>query len=203
MCLCFRTSPWTYLWEKWGRIPSSGSHDKIRTKGYALIAAQERGAGLTVCVKCQGIVVLAFSSSDESAWDWDFLEEDTVSCLVAGQIGGWMWLFTHQASTWNIIQCTTPNSQTFLTHLLLLSKTHTNRGSTNQNGQKEYPPIITKLIGLVDIGLIRMNSKFEREIMIKRSLVSFMSTIFWFVSENYLSGRTGELGQHFDNSNHS
>ena len=47
-----------------------------------MIAAQERGAGLTVCVKCWGIVVLAFSSSDESAWDWDFLEEDTVSSLA-------------------------------------------------------------------------------------------------------------------------
>jgi hypothetical protein len=63
--------------------------------------------------------------------------------------------------------------------------------------------MVKKSIPQLDIGLIRMNSKFEREIMIKRSLVSFMSTIFWFVSENYLSGRTGELGQHFDNSNHS
>jgi len=32
---------------------------------YALIAAEERGRGLTVCVECDGVVVFAFPSSDE------------------------------------------------------------------------------------------------------------------------------------------
>jgi hypothetical protein len=37
------------------------------------------------------------------------------------------------------------------------------RGSTTHNGQKCFSPIITELSGLVDIGLIRMYTKFEGE----------------------------------------
>eukprot|EP00804_Cyclotella_cryptica_P012869 CCRYP_010604-RA/>CCRYP_010604-RA protein AED:0.33 eAED:0.33 QI:0/-1/0/1/-1/1/1/0/448 len=51
---------------------------------YALIAAQERGAGLTVCVEWEGIVVLAFpSSDDESALHWDVSEDEIPSSDIA------------------------------------------------------------------------------------------------------------------------
>ena len=36
---------------------------------YALIAAEERGRGLTVCVERDGIVIFAFPSSDDSGSD--------------------------------------------------------------------------------------------------------------------------------------
>jgi hypothetical protein len=42
-----------------------------------------------------------------------------------------------------------------------------------------------------------MYAKFERALTIARSLIAFISTIYWFVSENYCQG---ELGKHFNNS---
>lgn len=47
---------------------------------YALIAAEERGRGLTVCVECDGVVVFAFPSSDDD----DDEEENEVD--VVGRI---------------------------------------------------------------------------------------------------------------------
>ena len=44
---------------------------------YALIAAEERGRGLTVCVECDGVVVFAFPSSDDDEEDegWTSCDE--------------------------------------------------------------------------------------------------------------------------------
>jgi hypothetical protein len=56
----------TSLQKKRARIISEGGY-AVRTKGYDLIAGQERGAGFTVCVEWKGIVVFAFPSSDELA----------------------------------------------------------------------------------------------------------------------------------------
>ncbi|KAL3823588.1 hypothetical protein ACHAXA_005569 [Cyclostephanos tholiformis] len=39
---------------------------------YALIAAEERGRGLTICVECDGVVVFAFPSGDEDDEEDDF-----------------------------------------------------------------------------------------------------------------------------------
>ena len=47
-----------------------------------------------------------------------------------------------------------------------------------QNGQKYFSPIITKLSGLVDMGLIRMNTKFERKNYQKLTFFFHMHQIF-------------------------
>jgi len=46
---------------------------------YALIAAEERGRGLTVCVECDGVVVFAFPSSDDDDLNSYNITDDKIS----------------------------------------------------------------------------------------------------------------------------
>ena len=52
---------------------------------YALIAAEERGRGLTVCVEWDGIVIFAFPSSDNSASDASLTPAESTSSNPAGE----------------------------------------------------------------------------------------------------------------------
>ena len=54
---------------------------------------------------------------------------------------------------------------------------------------KKISPIITKLSELVDLGLNRVYTKFEREKMSRSWLFSTVHTNFLFVSKNYYLGR--------------
>ncbi len=52
---------------------------------YALIAAEERGRGLTVCVEWDGIVIFAFPSSDDSGNDMPLTSTDSTSSNPAAE----------------------------------------------------------------------------------------------------------------------
>ena len=52
---------------------------------YALIAAEERGRGLTVCVEWDGIVIFAFPSSDDSDNDVSLTSTDSTSSNPAAE----------------------------------------------------------------------------------------------------------------------
>ena len=58
-------------------------------------------------------------------------------------------------------------------------------GTSAQLHTNLFSVIFTKLTGLVDIGLIRMYTKFEREKIMSRSHISFISRGKKFLNENY------------------
>jgi hypothetical protein len=77
------------------------------------------------------------------------------------------------------------------------------KGGAPLKRSKKYPSTITKLSGHVDIGLIRMYAKFERE------REDNDHKVIYFLHKHRIFGllveitSQGELGQHFNKSNHS